>query len=67
MKHEERPLDMLQRQLTANRTAIKFRHPVTGQRHFCHLPEYREAYIKDVFALKKAIRALPGVTIEDLK
>lgn len=57
MIHSERPLDMLQRQLEANRAAIRYRHPQTGRRHFCHLVEYRAAYVNDCLLLRKAIRA----------
>lgn len=54
--HSTRPLDMLERQLSTNRAAIRFRHPETNRRHFCHLPEYRQAYLDDVMALRKAIK-----------
>ena len=56
MKHSDRPLDMLHRQLQANRAAIKYRNPETKRRHFCHLPLFKQAFLTDIKLLREAIR-----------
>jgi hypothetical protein len=54
----DRPTDMLERQLFATREAIRYRNPETGKRNFCHLPHYREIYIKGVKELQKRKRLI---------
>lgn len=56
MKHADRPMDMLVRQLAANRSAARFRNRATGQRHFCHEKTFRAAFVEDIVALRRAIR-----------
>lgn len=57
MRHEDRPTDMLQRQLFANRASVRYRNPETGMRHFCHLPLYREAFLRDILSARKVLKS----------
>jgi len=58
MKHTERPLDMLLRQMQANRNAARYRNKQTGQRHFCHEKNFRAAFVQDTLLLRAAIKEL---------
>lgn len=58
MEHSKRPLDMLLRQLAANRSAARYRNKETGQRHFCHLTTYVRAFVEDTLKLRAAIKEL---------
>lgn len=56
MNIPDRPTDMLIRQQTANRKAIRYRNPETGWRHFCHDKLYRRAYVLDILAIRAELR-----------
>lgn len=56
MKHVDRPTDMLLRQLDANRKAAQYRNPETGVRHFAHIPTFRAAFVRDILAIRYALR-----------
>jgi hypothetical protein len=56
MEHKNRPTDMLIRQQAANRNAARYRNPETKQRHFCHLPLFRSAFVLDMLAIRKELR-----------
>lgn len=56
MIHADRPTDMLLRQLLANRSAAQFRHPSTGRRHFAHDAVYRSAFVRDILAIRRALK-----------
>jgi hypothetical protein len=47
---------MLERQLLANRNAIRLRRDRPPFRHFCHLPLFRAAFVRDVVGLRNEIR-----------
>jgi hypothetical protein len=57
VKHSERPIDMLVRQLAANRSAARYRNKETGLRHFCHEPIFRPYFINDIILLRHALRS----------
>lgn len=50
MKHADRPTEMLVRQMQANRIAAR------NRKHFCHLPRFRSAFVKDILAIRKVLR-----------
>jgi hypothetical protein len=54
--HHSRPLDMLQRQMAANRSAVRYQNKETGLRHFCHEPIFRTAFFNDIILLRRALR-----------
>lgn len=53
--HAVRPLDMLLRQLLANRMAARYRRPSDGKRHHAHLNQYRRYFINDIRMLRHEI------------
>lgn len=57
MRHKDRPTDMLLRQQQANRNAARYRNPETGQRHFCHLPLFRWAFVIDMLLIRETLRS----------
>jgi hypothetical protein len=57
MKHADRPTEMLLRQLTANRKAIRDRHPVTGKKTFPHFDLFRPAFIRDILEIRRVLRS----------
>lgn len=57
MPHHERPTDMLLRQMQANRNAARYRNDY--KRHFCHLPIFRSAFIRDILAIRNELRCRP--------
>jgi hypothetical protein len=56
IKLEDRPTDMLERQLQANRGAARYRNPETGIRHYAHDPFYRRFFVMEILAMKKELR-----------
>jgi len=56
MKHSQRPTEMLLRQLSALRSAAKHRNNETNQRHFCHLPMFREAFVRDIILIRNELK-----------
>lgn len=54
--YSERPTDMLQRQLLANRSAARYRNPESGRPHFAHDPIYRRHFVVEVLAMRDELR-----------
>ena len=54
--YSARPTDMLERQLLANRKAVRYRNPETGKRHYCHYDLFRAAFIRDIRGLRDELR-----------
>jgi hypothetical protein len=44
------------RQLGALRAAIRYRNPETGDRHFCHLQQYRAVFASGARVLHRLVR-----------
>lgn len=42
---EDVTIDRLMETTSALRKAVRYRNPENGRRHFCHLPEFRSAFI----------------------
>lgn len=59
MKLEERPTDMLQRQLAANRAAAKGRDR-NRRKLFCHVLPFRPYFVREMLAMRCELR-LRGV------
>jgi hypothetical protein len=51
-----------ERRLLAVRTAIRHRHPQTGERLWCHMREYRAVYAADARKLRRIIKRLRALT-----
>lgn len=54
--YSARPDDMLQRQLKANRNAVRYRNPETGKRHYCHFKQFIKPFLKDICGLRAELR-----------
>jgi hypothetical protein len=57
MNIEDRPTEMLERQLDANRRAARYRNPETGRRHCCHEPRFRAHYVREILAMRLVLKA----------
>lgn len=44
------------RTLAVYRNATRYRHPVTGRRHYCHNPHFRAAFVRSILFLRQYIR-----------
>lgn len=56
MKIEDRPTDMLERQLDANRKAARYRNPETRRRSFAHIMPYRPHFVREILAMRAELR-----------
>lgn len=56
MNIEDRPTDMLMRQLAANRFAARYRNPETGRRNFSHILPYRPFFVREMLAMRAELQ-----------
>lgn len=56
MKIEERPTEMLLRQLLANRKAARERRDAKGRLTFQHILPYRPYFVRDILAMRAELR-----------
>lgn len=56
MRIEDRPTDMLLRQLQANRNAARYRNPETGKRHHAHIDRYRPHFVREMITMRNELR-----------
>ena len=57
MRIDQRPTEMLERQLSALRSAARQpRSPKFPARHFVHNPLYRASVVRDVLAMRAELR-----------
>jgi len=55
VKIKDRPTDMLQRQLAANRVAARGRDK-HGRKLFCHLMPFRPYFVREMLAMRAELR-----------
>jgi len=55
MKIQDRPTDMLERQLAANRLAARGRDRM-GRKLFCHLLPFRPYFVREMLAMRAELR-----------
>lgn len=65
MKIEDRPTEMLERQLQANRNAALYRNPETGKRHHAHIDRYRPHFVREILAMRSELRNRSSTTGHD--
>jgi hypothetical protein len=66
MKIEQRPTEMLERQLLANRKAARQRLDKYGRKTFQHIMPYRPHFVRDILAMRAELRrrnAAPQVPV----
>lgn len=54
MKISERPTEMLERQMLANRSAARYRS-ASGKRHFAHDPMFRAAFVREMVEMRNEL------------
>lgn len=64
MRIEDRPTEMLVRQLAANRSAARYRNPENGKRHHAHLMPYRPHFVREILAMRAVLRTRATSTIQ---
>lgn len=57
MKIADRPTEMLERQMLANRNAARYRNPETGKRHHAHIDRFRPHFVLEILEMRKILRA----------
>lgn len=55
MNIADRPTDMLERQLAANRVAARGRDR-HGRKLFCHLMPYRPYFVREIIAMRRELK-----------
>lgn len=67
MKIEDRPTEMLLRQLHANRNAARYRNPENGKRHHAHWMPYRPHFVREILAMRAELKQREYVSHEGAK
>jgi hypothetical protein len=57
-KIKDRPTDMLERQMQANRNAAR------NRRHHAHLAQYRPHFVREILAMRQELRKRKMVEVE---
>jgi hypothetical protein len=56
MKIEDRPTDMLLRQMQANRNAARNRRDKNGRPTFPHILPYRPHFVREILEMRRELR-----------
>lgn len=56
MRIEDRPTEMLERQLMANRLAARNRKDQYGRKTFPHILPYRPHFVREILAMRAELR-----------
>jgi hypothetical protein len=57
VKIEDRPTEMLERQMLANRNAARNRLDRNGRKTFPHILPYRPHFVREILAMRAELRA----------
>lgn len=57
MRIEERPTEMIERQLQANRNAARYRNPENGRRHHAHLMPFRPHFVLEIMTMRAVLKS----------
>lgn len=60
MRIQDRPTEMLERQLAANRAAARYRNPETRRRHFAHSMPYRPHFVREIISMRAELAQRKG-------
>jgi hypothetical protein len=54
---EDRPTEMLERQLSANRSAARYRNLENGRRHFAHVSPFRPHFVREIVLMRQVLKS----------